>query len=475
MTEMSWEHAAEARAALNAIVTDPEHGIAALSSAQTMSNLLKDLLPDAPREKSLLVAAAEAGLANTLRDHVAQGMDPSTAIRLTASSFSATTPFTPDACNWVAGEIAVALGISSGNDAGLLGGNPPGFAPLDQGVATQLPPSGFGTGSPTAPPAQGFGQPPAQGFGQPPAQGFGQPAAPGFGQPPAQDFPQAPTQGFPQPGAQGFGQPAAPGFGQGPGYQPPPGQGAGFNVGGPGGGQPGGWQPPGGGAPYGPTGPTGRSGSKRGWFILGGLGAAAVVVIAIFAFSTGNKSSSSTPPPSPTTPAPSTTPPGPTTPPPNPTVESLNTIMHPAGFTAVGTNCIAADLYGMNAATMTAHIFCGHTTVSKVVVWGYQFDNSADYLAGFNHMNSYTGFSPSGAGSSCPPTSSSGGSVGWHANSNPKYVERPGQTLECFVDNKQPVLIWTMPTQNVFFIGQDQATGSTLTTLVNWWKTLNYG
>src|SRR5689334_135226 len=70
LTDMSWEHAAEARAALNAIVTDPEHGVPALSSPQTMSNLLKDLLPDAPREKSILVAAAEAGLANNLRQHV---------------------------------------------------------------------------------------------------------------------------------------------------------------------------------------------------------------------------------------------------------------------------------------------------------------------------------------------------------------------------------------------------------------------
>ena len=79
MADMPWEHADEARAALSAIVTDPEHGVTALSSPRTMSNLLKDLLPDAPREKNLLVAAAEAGLADTLRDHVAQGMS---AIRL---------------------------------------------------------------------------------------------------------------------------------------------------------------------------------------------------------------------------------------------------------------------------------------------------------------------------------------------------------------------------------------------------------
>jgi Domain of unknown function (DUF4190) len=116
MADMSWEHAAEARAALNAIVTDPEHGVAALSSPRTMSNLLKDLLPDAPREKNLLIAAAEAGLADTLNEHVALGMDASTAIRLTASSFSQRTPLTPDACSWVTGEIAVAMGISERND-----------------------------------------------------------------------------------------------------------------------------------------------------------------------------------------------------------------------------------------------------------------------------------------------------------------------------------------------------------------------
>src|SRR5262249_19932335 len=113
MADLPWEHAAEAPAALHAIVTDPEHGVDALSSPRTMSNLLKDLLPDAPREKSLLIAAAEAGLADTLREHVSQGMDTSTAIRLTASTFSVSTPLSPDACNWVTSEIAMALGITS--------------------------------------------------------------------------------------------------------------------------------------------------------------------------------------------------------------------------------------------------------------------------------------------------------------------------------------------------------------------------
>src|SRR6266699_6657736 len=189
MADMSWEHASEARAALNAIVTDPEHGVAALSSAQTMSNLLKDLLPDAPREKSILVAAAEAGLANTLRQHVEQGMDPDTAIRLTASSFSSTTPFTPEACSWVTGEVATALGMSHSNPvagaapaAGGFGGTPAGFDPIgQQGMPTRpapIPGPGYAAGQQPAP---GFGPPPQGGFGRgQPGGGFGgQPG--GFG------------------------------------------------------------------------------------------------------------------------------------------------------------------------------------------------------------------------------------------------------------------------------------------------------
>jgi hypothetical protein len=496
MADMSWEHAAEARAALNAIVSDPEHGVAALSSAQTMSNLLKDLLPDAPREKSMLVAAAEAGLANTLRDHVAQGMDANTAIQLTASSFSATTPFTPEACNWVAGEIAVALGISSGNEAGLggglgsLGGTPPGFSPLDQGVATEMPPPGFGTGS--SGPAQGFGQPapppdfpqaPTQGYQQPSAPGFGQPATPAYGQPgyqaPGQGFGQPATPAYGQPGyqapGQGFGQPATPAYGQ-PGYQAP-GQGGGFNVGGPGGMQQGGVQPGGwqqGAVPYLPGGsrPPKSGGGKRGLIIAGAVVVVLIVIVAIV-LGTGKKTptagGSSSPPVTPTQ-STTTTP----TPPPSGGVESLNTIMHPAGLAAVGSACIAAKTFGLNAATLTASTFCGKTAFAHVVVWGYQFDSKADYLAGVTHINSFTGFDTSSAGSSCPAGTGEG-SVGWHAISNPRYKARPGQTLECFIDNSQPLLIWTMPTQNTFFIGQDQQKGSDETTLVNWWKKLNYG
>lgn len=67
MTSVPWDAQGEAHAALRAIVADPRYGPPALSNAQTMSNLLKDMLPDAPRESSVLVAASEAGVAGLLQ------------------------------------------------------------------------------------------------------------------------------------------------------------------------------------------------------------------------------------------------------------------------------------------------------------------------------------------------------------------------------------------------------------------------
>jgi hypothetical protein len=227
MADMSWEHAAEARAALNAIVTDPEHGVAALSSPRTMSNLLKDLLPDAPREKNLLIAAAEAGLADTLNEHVALGMDANTAIRLTASSFSQRTPLTPDACSWVTGELAVAMGISERND------QDPGASSQDRGgadlpgagdrsrVADHAPPAavGLGAGSAVVSPGQAASPSfrPAPGAQPPGGQVGYQQVTPGYQQP-------APGHQQATPGHQQATPPyqAASGYAQAtPGYVPP--------------------------------------------------------------------------------------------------------------------------------------------------------------------------------------------------------------------------------------------------------------
>jgi hypothetical protein len=509
---MSWEHAAEARAALNAIVTDPQHGVGALSSAQTMSNLLKDLLPDAPREKSILVAAAEAGLADTLRQHVGQGMDPDTAIRLTSSSFSSTTPFTPEACSWVTGEIATALGMSHSSTSGAASGAAAGFNPIgQQGMPTQIAPTPRSAGGypPGQQPAQGFGAVGGQGGyggsgaaaetrpGQwPPAGGFGgQPGRPVGGQPggPVGGQPIAPGAqpggyGQAQPGfgaqqagsAWQAGAPAAPGAPGAPGGYGPPGQ-PGF------GGQQGvaGWQPGGGygpGAPTGPIGPGGPikpRGNKRGLFVAGGLVVVLIVAIVVGTSLAGGKKPTPSPSPGGASSSPITSPSSPGSPVANHPqgTEALQTIMNPPSpFKPVGTQCVAAHLFGLNKATLDASTFCAHTQRANIVVWGYQFDSSADYQAGLTHINHFVGFDKVTPGTTCPPPSgSTTGKIGWHAKSNPKYKSRTGQDIECLIDNNKPVLIWTMPTQDAFFIGQDNLKGSSIQTIVSWWEILNYG
>ncbi len=113
MTSVPWDAQGEAQAALRAIVADPRYGPPALSNAQTMTNLLKDMLPDAPRESSVLVAASEAGVAGLLQGNVSAGMDVATASRLAAGTFENRTALTPDACNWAVGILASALRLDA--------------------------------------------------------------------------------------------------------------------------------------------------------------------------------------------------------------------------------------------------------------------------------------------------------------------------------------------------------------------------
>jgi dipeptidyl aminopeptidase/acylaminoacyl peptidase len=107
-----WEHADQARAALRVILEDPGLGIAVLSSGRLATNVLEDMLPDAPRERAVLVMAAQAGVAPALQEYVAQGIDAATAVSLAAASLENTTPLDPDACRWVVTELAAAIGLS---------------------------------------------------------------------------------------------------------------------------------------------------------------------------------------------------------------------------------------------------------------------------------------------------------------------------------------------------------------------------
>ncbi|HET9895978.1 MAG TPA: hypothetical protein VFQ44_13710 [Streptosporangiaceae bacterium] len=114
MTRVLWDVDGAVRGALRSIVRDPQFGTAALSQPQIMTNLLKDLLPDSPRESALLVAAAQVGLPDELRRHLSEGLDLGTASRLTAGWFARQMPFTRDGCAWLVSEIAVALGVDPG-------------------------------------------------------------------------------------------------------------------------------------------------------------------------------------------------------------------------------------------------------------------------------------------------------------------------------------------------------------------------
>ena len=113
MTSTPWDAQGEAQAALRTIVADPRYGPPALSNAQTMTNLLKDMLPDAPRESSVLIAASEVGVAGLLQGNLSQGMDVATASRLAAGSFENRTALTPDACSWAVGVLASALRLDA--------------------------------------------------------------------------------------------------------------------------------------------------------------------------------------------------------------------------------------------------------------------------------------------------------------------------------------------------------------------------
>ena len=99
----------EAHEALGTAVASYGHRV--LSDPHTLGNLVADLLPDLPRERSLLVTAAEAGVAAEMRQHVEeQHIDPDTAVQLMARALSERRAIDPAASMWVASEYAQALG-----------------------------------------------------------------------------------------------------------------------------------------------------------------------------------------------------------------------------------------------------------------------------------------------------------------------------------------------------------------------------
>ena len=109
MASAPWDPRGEALNALRTIAADPQYGAEALASAQMMTNLLKDMLPDAPREANVLITAAGAGVPTALQGYLGQGMDVGTATQLAAGTLAERTALTADACAWATSSLATAL------------------------------------------------------------------------------------------------------------------------------------------------------------------------------------------------------------------------------------------------------------------------------------------------------------------------------------------------------------------------------
>jgi hypothetical protein len=182
-------HDDEVQSALHTVLEN--FGPQALSREAVLSNILSDLLPDNQREASLLKLAAQADVAGALTQATSEGMDPDTAVRFASRRLADSSPATPEACTWVTGEIARALGYQV---------TPAAFSPetnLVNRATVPAPPS-----PPPPPPAPPGPQ--------------GERAAPTvYGPPPAP--PAGPVPG-PAPGPG----PLAPQYRQGPPPPPPP-------------------------------------------------------------------------------------------------------------------------------------------------------------------------------------------------------------------------------------------------------------
>jgi hypothetical protein len=120
LTNWSFDHVAETRAALRTIVDDPAYGATALSNVRVMSEVLAGLLPGARFERSVLVTAAEQSTARALLERVSDGMDPGHAVRLSAQSLVTISSVPIAACYRVAAELALALGLISVEEADAL-------------------------------------------------------------------------------------------------------------------------------------------------------------------------------------------------------------------------------------------------------------------------------------------------------------------------------------------------------------------
>ena len=417
----------EAHEALGTAVAS--YGQRVLSDPHTLGNLVADLLPDLPRERSLLVTGAEAGIAAEMRQHVEeQHIDPDTAMQLVARALSERRAIDPAAGMWVASEYAQALGYqvrpytSAVPPGQPLQVSPAGSATSAMPSAAEAPTIQVPSPHSWPPTGQTPQRPPGQ-FWQPPPSPSQQSWAPAG--PAAQSWPPAgaPPQSWPPAG-------------------PPPGQS---------------WPPP---QPS--SGGPGNSWSGRKRGLIAGVTVVALVggyliaatVAHTFPFTKSRPAAASSrvhsprPTPKPTQrPTPAST--GPTL---AAGVAPLVQLL-PGDIDDPATQC-------HNDPPPWPWVMTGHVAALACTdpglpkgtkVYAYQLDNQADYEATWQSYNKVIGFTSANQGSNCPPAKGDAGTSGFHSDFFPS---RSGQVLECIMltdsngGSPQPLYTWTFPTEN---------------------------
>ncbi len=108
MTAFTLDNSGDARLALQEIFRD--YGLAGIDDEALVTRLLPDLLPDSPREASLLRSAAGANVGHLLTDRISAHMPADSAVRDVTAILTARLAFDATACLWVVSEYARAIG-----------------------------------------------------------------------------------------------------------------------------------------------------------------------------------------------------------------------------------------------------------------------------------------------------------------------------------------------------------------------------
>ena len=393
----------EAHAALGTAVSS--YGQRVLNDPHILGNLVTDLLPDLPRERSLLVTGADAGIAAQMTQYVEeQHIDPDTAVQLVARALSERRAIDQAASMWVVTEYAQALGYRIRPYAEAAQSTQPQV--IAAAPSTMTAPSG----QPAQPPGQSW-PPGAQATQAPPGQSWPP------GQPPGQSWPPA------QPPS---GRPPTPGNGRKRGLI--------------------------------------AAGTAAGLVVIFFI-VAAVAGIAPFSKahpkpSVAPSNKTTTHPPT----RPATSPPAaPTL---AAGVTPLAQLL-PGDISDPTTQCSAIKKTGWSSPGMVTALSCDDKYLPNGAVSGYQMDNRADFDKAWSNFNSWSSFDESTAGASCPASSTGGqGLTSW---SSKHFPSMQGQVLECWTgSNAAPIYVWTMPSQYTFFIAVG-ADGSSFQDLDTWW------